>query len=415
MVASLNKFIGGLFISCLALTSLMAQEITVHNPESAGFSSQRLERIQPLMQEYIDSGRLAGINTLIAREGNVIYLDSQGYRDIDKQEPMTEDTIFRIYSMTKPISTVAALILYEKGAFLLSDPVSEYIPEFKDVQVYDQDAPDGTKRTPVDRQITIKDLMTHTSGLTYGLFSQTPVDTLYRESGLFGENVQSLEDMMNKLVTLPLLHQPGETWHYSVSTDVLGYLVQVVSGQPLADFFCQHIFQPLEMNDTAFEVKNRDLSRFAVNYSRDEDGKLIPVDGGRSSDFAAPVTMHSGGGGLVSTLADYLKFSQMLLNGGELNGTRILSPKSVDLMTQNHLQGERSPGWGFGLGVQVCLNVPRTGSLGTQGMYGWSGAAKTFFFIDPEEELIAMVWTQLFGDTDMANKFKVAVYQAMIQ
>jgi CubicO group peptidase (beta-lactamase class C family) len=169
------------------------------------------------------------------------------------------------------------------------------------------------------------------------------------------------------------------------------------------------------MNDTAFEVKKRDLNRFAVNYSRDKEGKLIPVDGGRSSDFSAPVSMHSGGGGLVSTMADYLKFSQMLLNGGILNGVRILSPKTVDLMTRNHLQGERSPGWGFGLGVQVCLDVPRTGSLGTEGVYGWSGAAKTFFFIDPEEELIAMVWTQLFGDTDMANKFKVAVYQAMVE
>lgn len=415
MVEALKKIVSGLFIFCITITSLIAQEITVYDPASAGVSAQRLERIQPLMQEYIDSEKLAGINTLIARQGKVIYLDSQGYRDMENREPMTEDTIFRIYSMTKPITTVAALMLYEKGSFLLSDAVSKYIPEFKDVQVYDQNAPDGTNRTPVNRQITIRDLMTHTSGLTYGLFSQTPVDTLYREAGLFSEEVQSLEDMINKLVTLPLLHQPGQTWHYSVSTDVLGYLVQVVSGQPLADYFHEHIFQPLGMNDTAFEVKKRDLDRFAVNYSRDKNGKLIQVDGGKKSDFAAPVTMHSGGGGLVSTLSDYLKFSQLLLNGGELNGTRILSPKSVDLMTQNHLQGEQSPGWGFGLGVQVCLDVPRTGSLGSQGMYGWSGAAKTFFFIDPEEELIAMVWTQLFGDTDMANKFKVAVYQAIVE
>ena len=403
---------------CLLLISgwmLPAKAQPLTQPEAVGMSAERLGRIGPLMQQYVDEDKLAGILTMVARRGQTVHFQTYGTRNLESGAPMEPNTLFRIYSMTKPITSVAVLMLYEEGHFQLSDPVARYIPSFEGLKVYDADAPDGSKRADVQRPMSIRDLLTHTSGLTYGFFSETSVDTLYRETQLFGEDAP-LADMVEKLSALPLLFQPGERWHYSVATDVLGYLVEVVSGQPFDAFLQTRIFAPLGMNNTSFEVAPDELDRFAVNYTFDEYGRLIPQDGGTTSSFAAPVRFFSGGGGLVSTASDYMRFAQMLLNGGQLGDVRLLSRKTVELMTANHLDGEFAPGWGFGLGVQVCTNVARTQVLGSEGTFGWSGAANTFFFIDPKEELIAMVWTQLFpyGFYPINNTFKVAVYQAII-
>ena len=377
-------------------------------------SAERLARIDPLLQAYVDEHRVAGVLAMVSRRGKVGYYEDYGYRDLDAGAPMTRDTIFRIYSMTKPITSVAALMLYEEGRFRLSDPVARYIPAFENLMVYDADAPDGSKRAKLKRPMTIRDLLTHTSGFTYGFFSQTPVDTLYMQAQVFGNG--NLEEFVGRLSQLPLLHQPSETWHYSVSTDVLGYLVEVVSGQTLDVFFEERIFKPLGMTDTAFEVPPDKMDRFAANYSINDDGKLEAVDAGATSQFAAPVRFFSGGGGLVSTPTDYMRFAQMLLNDGELDGTRLLSRKTVELMTTNHLDGDYAPGWGFGLGVQVCTDVARTQALGSEGTFGWSGMANTYFLIDPEEDLIAMVWTQFlpYGAYPLRDQFKVAVYQAIV-
>jgi CubicO group peptidase (beta-lactamase class C family) len=263
--------------------------------------------------------------------------------------------------------------------------------------------------------MTIQDLMRHTSGLTYGVFGDTPVDSMYQAAGVLAGD-RTLAAAVDTLATLPLLHQPGTQWHYSVSTDVLGRLVEVVSGQSLDAFFRTRIFEPLGMDDTMFEVPPDEMDRFATTYAMGEDGALVVRDRKGDSDFAAPVTFLSGGGGLVSTMDDYLRFARMLLNGGAVDGTRLLSPKTVDLMTQNHLDGTFSPGWGFGLGVQVATDLPAASTLGSEGMYGWSGLASTYFFVDPQEELIGMVWTQFVPNAryPIGEQFRVGVYQSIV-
>jgi len=394
--------------------------------ESVGLSAERLERIEAVMRPYVEQGLVAGLMTAVARRGRLVHFESYGYRDLEAEKPMEHETIFRIYSMTKPVTSVAVLMLYEEGRFLLTDPVARYIPAFEGLQVYDAAAPDGSKRARLSRPVTIRDLLTHTSGLTYG-FGQTPVDTLYREAELLykrddrGVSIRhgTMDDMVMKLSRIPLLHQPGTRWQYSVSFDVLGHLVEVVSGQTLDVFFQERIFDPLGMPDTGFEVPPEKMDRFAVNYTIGGNGRLEILDAGSTSIFAAPVEFFSGGGGLVSTMTDYLRFAQMLLNGGVLGGTRLLSPKTVELMTSNHLKpGDETtrPGYGYGLGVAVLTNVARTQSLGSKGNYGWAGFANTYFFIDREEELIGMVWSQHFPwrKYPIAAQFKVAVYQAIV-
>lgn len=390
-----------------------ARSLATTAPEAAGLSTERLGRMHDRLQTYVEEERLAGLITFVARRGEVVHFAASGMRDREAGTPMTPDTIFRIYSMTKPITTVAALMLYEEGRFQLGDPVARYLPALEGVQVYDAEANDGSMRAAARRPVTIRDLMTHTSGLTYGFFSQTPVDSLYREVDILdGEG--TLADMVEKLGRLPLLHQPGTRWHYSVSTDVLGRLVEVVSGQPLDAFFEERIFEPLGMVDTGFMVPADKLDRFAVNYTLDEEGHLTVQDAPATSAFAGPVSFLSGGGGLVSTPADYFRFAQMLLNKGALEGTRLLGRKTVELMTTNHLDGEYAPGYGFGLGVRVCTDVARTQALGSEGEYGWAGLAHTYFFIDPEEEMIGILWTQFFGTMPTSNQFKTGVYQAVI-
>ncbi len=404
-----------ILISVLVLPATAQHAVRVTAPETAGLSVERLARIETLMQGYVDEQHVAGLITMVARRGAVIHFEQYGQRNLAAGTPMEDDTIFRIYSMTKPIVSVAALMLYEEGHYLLNDPVARYIPSFENLMVYDAEVPDGSKRTAPKRPVTIRDLLTHTSGFTYGFFSNTPVDTLYQQTGLF-QSGGNLADFVQRLSHLPLLHQPGTQWHYSVSTDVLGYLVEVVSGQTLDVFLQERIFDPLGMTDTAFDVAPEKMDRFAANYQKNDSGQLEAVDAGATSQFAAPVRFFSGGGGLVSTAPDYMRFAQMLLNEGTLDGKRLLSRKTVALMTTNHLDGEYAPGWGFGLGVQVCTDVARTQTLGSEGTFGWSGMANTYFFIDPEEDLIGMVWTQFlpYGAYPFSNQFKVAVYQALV-
>lgn len=367
--------------------------------ESVGMSSERLARINPVMQGYVDSGELVGAVSMVARKGQVVHFEKFGTLNKNTGEEMQLDSIFRIYSMTKPITTVAAMILYEEGHFQLNDPVAKYLPEFKDVKVLDENG----KLVDQKRPFTIQMLMTHTAGLTYGVFGNSPVDQQYRQAGILRD--KDLAEMVTKLGNIPLLYQPGTRWHYSVSVDVLGRLVEVVSGQPLDVFMKERIFDPLGMVDTFFEVPADKLHRFGTNHRYDpRTQQLVVSDDPANSPYAKNVTFFSGGGGLLSTAEDYMRFSQMMLNGGELNGTRILSRKTVDYMTRNHLNGffadfageggQSRPGVGFGLGFGVVVDPPATGVTSSDGEYNWGGAAGTVFWIDPVEELIGIVMLQ---------------------
>ncbi|MFB6247038.1 MAG: serine hydrolase domain-containing protein [Salinibacter sp.] len=402
---------------CLALAvpSARAQLAPTAEPAAVGLSADRLARISDVMRPYVKENKVAGLMTMVYRRGEVAHFQAYGERDRRTGAPMTPNTLFRIYSMTKPITTVAALMLYEEGHFQLDDPVAEYLSAFEGVQVYDTTATGAPTRVPPRRPMTIQDLMRHTSGLTYGVFGDTPVDSMYRAADLLGGD-RTLAATVDTLATLPLLHQPGTRWHYSVSTDVLGRLVEVVSGQSLDTFLRTRILGPLGMDDTTFEVPTGEMDRFATSYARGKNGGLVVRDRKRDSEFAAPVTFLSGGGGLVSTMDDYLRFARMLLNGGAVDGTRLLSPKTVALMTQNHLDGTFEPGWGFGLGVQVATDLPAASTLGSEGMYGWSGLASTYFFVDPKEKLIGMVWTQFVPNSrhPIGEQFRVGVYQSIV-
>ncbi len=391
----------------------VGQSLPQTAPEDVGLSSVRLERLNAAMQHYVDENKLAGIVTMVARRGEVVHFEEFGMMDREANKPMHHDTIFRIYSMTKPIVTVALMMLYEEGRFHLDDPASKYISEFKDLKIY-QEGDDGPHLVEPDRAMTIRDLLTHTSGLTYGSFSNTHVDSLYRQARVLRSN--TLADMIQKLSEIPLLNQPGEAWHYSVATDVVGYLVEVLSGQPLDAFLAERIFQPLGMVDTGFHVPADKIDRFAANYRVTPTENLRLADAPATSRFATPTTFFSGGGGLVSTASDYLRFSQMMLNGGELDGARLLSRKTIELMTMDHIGEEFAPGYGFGLGVRVCVDLAHGQQIGSKGEYGWAGAANTYFFIDPKEELIGIFMTQLspFGFYPSADDFKVAVYQAIV-
>jgi len=399
----------------LAVPTAHAQLAPTAPPDAVGLSDDRLAQLSEQMRPYVEDDKVAGLMTMVYRRGEIAHYETYGQRDRQTGTPMTPNTLFRIYSMTKPITTVAALMLYENGHFQLDDPVAEYLPALEGVQVYDTTATGTPTRAEPRRPMTIQDLMRHTSGLTYGVFGDTPVDSMYQAAGVLSDD-RTLESAVETLGTLPLLHQPGTQWHYSVSTDVLGRLVEVVSGQSLDTFFQTRIFDPLGMDDTTFEVPADAMDRFATSYSMGENGELAVRDRKQNSSFAAPVRFLSGGGGLVSTMDDYLRFARMLLGGGAVDGTRLLSPKTVDLMTQNHLDGTFEPGWGFGLGVRVNTDLPVASTLGSEGMYGWSGFASTYFFVDPKEELIGMVWTQLVpeGRYPIGPQFRVGVYQSIV-
>lgn len=403
----------------------------VDKPEELGLSGERLARIVPFFQErYVDTGKLAGLVTLVARNGQLAHLGTCGRRDVAAGAPMQADTIFRIYSMTKPIATVALLTLYEEGRFQLDDPVSRFIPAWADLRVWADGTPDGFKTEFPEREMQIRDLLTHTSGLTYGFMNRHPLDALYRRRGVERDGAANLQEMIDKLSELPLLFSPGTKWSYSVATDVVGHLCEVIAGQPLDRFLAERIFEPLGMVDTAFWVPADKVHRLAANYAFTAKDPLALFDAPATSTYLAPPTFLSGGGGLVSTAHDYWCFAQMLANRGELGGRRILGRRTVEYLSTNHLPGgvdlaamgqkvfsEVSyEGIGFGLGVSVTLDPARAAAMGSPGDHGWGGAASTAFWVDRHEDLVVVLLAQLMPSSTypIRREMRTLTYQALI-
>jgi CubicO group peptidase (beta-lactamase class C family) len=374
--------------------------------ESEGMSTERLAQLRSGMKELVDQGRLAGVVTMVSRHGKVVEFDASGKRDIAASAPMQKDSIFRIYSMSKPITGVAMMILFEEGKWQLNDPVAKYIPEFAKLKVYSTDANNNVVMKDQAHPVTMRELMSHSGGFTYGYFSNTAVDKLQLEADLLNPN-NTLDEFIKRAAKLPLNSQPGTEWHYSISVDIQGYIVQKLSGMPFEEFLEKRIFKPLGMVDTAFYVPKEKLNRFAEFYSYDKDGKLqvVGVKDGLNHDFAAKPALSSGGGGLVSTATDYMRFCQMLLNGGQLDGTRILSPLTVELMHTNVLAPNvpiLAPGAGFGLDFAIYTDPAAAGGYYGKGSYWWGGAAGTWFWIDPVNDLIVLGMIQQAAGTGAA-------------
>jgi CubicO group peptidase (beta-lactamase class C family) len=388
---------------------------TPASPESAGMSKAAFDRIEAhLKHRYVDAGRFPGTQLLVYRRGKIVHSAVQGFADLERKAPMKDDTIFRIYSMTKPITSVAFMMLFEEGRVALDEPVHKYIPEWKDLGVFDAGTRPAFLTKPPSRPMQIVDLLRHTSGLTYAFQQRSNVDAAYRELKIGEiEKAGTLQSMIDELAKIPLEFSPGEAWNYSVSTDVIGYLVGKISGMPFEQFLQERIFDPLGMTDTGFFVPPEKAHRLAACYSADGKGGMTLQDDPTTSSFLSPPSLISGGGGLCSTAADYLTFARALLNRGELGGVRLIGPKTLALMTSNHLPGGRDltemsrslfseatyAGIGFGLGFQVTVNPSLTLIPGSAGEYGWGGAASTAFWIDPAEELIAIFMTQLIPST----------------
>lgn len=390
------------------------------DPESLGISSTRLERIDGLMNDYVERGVFPGMIVTVARRGQVVYHRAFGYPDIAERKPLQDDAIFRIYSMTKPVTGVAVMMLFEQGRFMLDDPVAKYLPALADLRVYASGTGDNLKTTAVQRPMTVRDLLRQTGGLGYG-WGTDPVSQLYQQAHLFDPNT-TLEQMVEKLGTLPLYFQPGSDWQYSVSIDVLGRLVEVWSGQPLDEFFQEHIFGPLGMKDTGFYIPSEKRDRFTAVYNYSSADGLVPLSRADAYDkyTRGRNRMLSGGGGLVSTVEDYLQFVQMLANGGSLGAVRILSPKTVKLMSTDALpDGVTLPwfklkGHGYGFTVSVQTDNTQSPTLGSVGDFGWDGAASTYFRIDPQEDLVILLMTHRMPcDDEIQIKLKTLVYQAL--
>jgi CubicO group peptidase (beta-lactamase class C family) len=399
---------------------------------SAGFSTERLARIDGLLQgKYLDPGRMPCAQVLVARNGETIHHSVLGLRDVERGTALTEDTVYRIYSMTKPVTCVALMTLVEEGLIALDDPVSKHIPAWKDLGVYSAGlGPYLT--TPPARPMQVVDLMRHTSGLTYGFQTRTNIDAAYRKlkvAEMHGDT--DLEGMIAQLAKLPLEFSPGEAWNYSVSTDVVGYLVQKVAGKPLGQVLSERIFGPLKMTETGFFVRDDQKARFAACYNATPEGGLKLQDDPSVSPYLAPPALESGGGGLVSTAADYMRFANMLVNGGELEGARILSPMTVRLMASNHLPDDKdltqmsrslfseatNEGVGFGLGFAVVFDPPKTLIPCSKGEFYWGGAASTAFWVDPVEKITAVFMTQLLPSSTypIRRELRTLVYSALMQ
>ena len=389
------------------------------SPEKLGFSGERLQRLDAVIQAQIEQKKIAGVVLYVAREGQAVRYRGYGMGDLEAGKPMTTDAIFRIASMSKAVTTTAIMMLYEEGKLMLRDPVSKYIPEFKNSMVAVA-APDGSAEKFVTvkakRPIQIRDLLTHTAGLTYGT---GPAAELYRQAKFtgwyFADRDEPIGDVIKRLAALPLNGQPGEVYQYGYSTDVLGYLVEVISGMPLDRFFAERIFGPLKMVDTSFFLPPEKAARLVPAYGIDAKGVLGRGDQG---DFVTgPRKCFSGGAGLLSTAGDYARLLQMFLNEGELDGVRLLSPKSVELMRANHTGTKYAGDTGaFGLGFWVMPDVGAFGELGSVGSYGWGSAYFPQYVVDPKEKIVALLMTQLrpAGGNDLNQKFKVMLYQALI-
>ncbi len=410
------------------------------DPSELGIDPDRLARIDRFIAEnYIENGRFPGFSLLISRGGDIAHLSFQG--EAREGVPMAEDSIVRIYSMSKPITSMAIMSLYEEGRFKLDEPVSTFIPSWSDLRVFLDGNPTNYSTAFPEREMTVHDLLTHTSGLTYGFMGRHPVDALYRRSGLDGGH--KLESYVEMLAELPLLFSPGTEWSYSVATDVLGRLVEIIGGQSFDTFLAERFFEPLGMIDTGFWVDDGRADRFAANYAVPalspfplpegaEGESMVMIDAGdATSPYRKPPTFLSGGGGLVSTIGDYHRFTQMLIRGGELDGSRILSPKTIEYAASNHLPGGRDlasmgqpvfsetryDGVGFGLGFSVIIDPMATQVISSPGEFAWGGAASTLFWIDPVEELTVIGLTQLMPSSayPIRQELKALVYGALTE
>ena len=402
----------------------MANGLPMVEPEEVGFSSERLGEITAYTRREVDEGRMVGVVTMVARRGKIVHFETVGNYGLDNPKPIEKDTLFRIYSMTKPITTVAMMMLYEEGKFQLGDPVSKHLPEFEDQKIMR----DG-ELVPPKSPMTIEQLMSHSAGLTYGFGNDNPADIAYQEADVWGS--QDLDDFIDRLATAPLRFEPGSRYHYSVATDVLGALVERLSGLPLDEFFQKRIFAPLGMHDTFFNVPEDKLHRLASNHYWDaEENKMAVVPPERNRPPTG-ITLFSGGGGLISTAMDYMIFCEMLRDGGRYNGVRILGPKTVQYMTINHLTDDVRnegadeypashlyPGQSFGLGFGVITDPGQSQVISSAGEFSWGGAANTKFWIDPEEDLVAILMTQFLGSPwsdDTRYHMKIATYQALTE
>ena len=407
-------------ILLLAALPVFADGLQKAKPEDVGLSSERLARIRPALQRYIDREEIAGAVSLVARRGRLAHLETLGVMDLESKKPMQPETIFRIASMTKPITSVAVMMLYEQGYFQLRDPISKFIPELKDVRVAvarqpNEPASELFRTVPANREITIRDLLTHTAGLsnTYNGLTLDLYNKLVRER----KPEDTVGDLTKKLAKLPLNFQPGTAWAYGPATDVLGYLVEVISGEPLDKFFEEHIFRLLGMKDTHFYPPAEKEARFATAYGPAQPKGLRLLLPGRTSEARR---YFSGAGGLASTAPDYLRFCQMLLSGGQLDGVRLLSPKTVELMTSNHIGNlplwATLAGYRFGLGFRVLTDLGETANLGSLGSYGWGGAFGTYFWIDPKEQMIGILMIQVrpYSHLNIRQDFQTLATQAVI-
>jgi len=405
-------------------------DLTIVKPETVGFSSERLENLHALMQRTVDQKQIAGIVTILARHGKVVEYRTYGQRDMASGAPMTKDVIFRDFSMTKPVTGVAMMILYEQGKWLPSDPIAKFIPEFAHLKVYKGTGADGKMiLVDPDHAPTMRELMTHTAGFTYGFFGDTPVDKMYREENLLAS--KNLQEFVEKLSRIPLLYQPGKGWTYSMSMDIEGYIVEKLSGQSLPDFMRDRIYQPLGMRDAGFFVPAEKRNRFTTLYRTGPNGELIADASAsrRSGDYDVQPPMPSGGGGMVSTAEDYYRFAQMLANGGELDGKRILSPATVKLMASNHVPAElltgqfgigyqvMRPGFGYGYNGAVVFDPLEANLPDGKGEFFWDGAAGTWFWVDPTNDVVFIGMIQRMlgpASPNLEYESRSAVYGALV-
>lgn len=410
-------------------------QATTKTPESVGMSSDRLERIAPIMESYVSERGVVGISTLVSRRGQIVHTSQFGLRDREENLPMTADTIFRVYSMTKPVVSTALMMLQEEGKFQLDHPVAKYLPAFHATKVMEADGSLVDQARPMQ----ICDLLKHTSGLTYDFMMDTEVAGMYRDARIMNDASRSLADLIDELATIPLSSQPGARWHYSVGIDVAARLIEVMADQPLGQFLSERVFGPLGMVDTGFGVSSSEQHRLAAMYGLPDlvgkdyhGGKLIEaalsgfnerIDVSETYPTDAPDVFVRGGLGLFSTIGDYARFAQMLLGGGMFDGNRLIGRKTLELMHRNHLTadlmpyevlGMENPGWGFGLGSRVLVNGAQHGGHGSDGEYGWAGAAKTYYWVDPTEDLFGVFMSQYMTGVEAPDRdFRTLVYQAI--
>lgn len=413
-----------LVVVLLCSATAYADALPSTEAEKEGMSGARLERLERLNQRYVDEGKLAGVMTMVARHGHIVHVSVAGTYGVDNDKPLSEETLFRIYSMTKPVTAVALMMLYEDGAFQLSDPVSKFLPQFKNMKVWKEDHLEDAQR-----EITMHHLLTHTAGLGYG-FGKTAVDQTYQEADLF--RTVDLDEFIEKVVKLPLLHEPGERWSYGVSYDVLGAVAEAITGRDYADLLKARIFDPLKMDDTFFYLPDNKKDRFSTNHVWNHETNELSVfsndDPLNHSYYGS--TFYAGGHGLISTIGDFMKFLEMLRNGGSMNGVRLLSPKTIQFMTTNHLPAatfESTSGTtstldvpsvarklGFGIGFGIIGNPAEAGVISSPGTYFWAGLAGTVFWVDPEEDLVAIGMLQLIASPwPYRKEMIVATYQAI--